>query len=393
MVCPPSVSSVARASGLSAPARPESHISERINKLRASMSQAKIPALLVTNYQDVSYLTGFEGDDSYLVVTEDGALLISDSRYAEQIAREVPWIKTRIRTKGMLFETARVLARLKVHKIGVQDEALTLAQLSGLKEQLATAWGGGGKKSRKIKFVLAHEMVVALRHIKDETEIRIIEESVGIAEQSLDTVRELIQPGMTENEIASLLVHEMRKRGASGPSFDTIVAAGPNGSLPHYRPGETKMPAKGSLLIDWGARYKGYCSDLTRVWFIGSIPPPLGEVYRVVLEAQQAAIAAIAPGQTGRAIDKIARDIITKAGYGAQFGHGLGHGFGRDIHEAIALSKLSKTILQAGMVVTVEPGIYLPGVGGVRIEDDVVVTPNGCRMLSQLPRDLDWARR
>ena len=153
------------------------------------------------------------------------------------------------------------------------------------------------------------------------------------------------------------------------------------------------MPAKGSLLIDWGARYKGYCSDLTRVWFIGSIPPPLGEVYRVVLEAQQAAIAAIAPGKTGRQIDKIARDIITKAGYGAQFGHGLGHGFGRDIHEAIALSKLSKTTLQPGMVVTVDPGVYLPGVGGVRIEDDVLVTSNGCRMLSQLPRDLDWARR
>ncbi|MEI8198152.1 MAG: Xaa-Pro peptidase family protein, partial [Phycisphaerae bacterium] len=373
-----------------ASAGPEPHIAERLAKLRASMAQAKIPALLVTNYQDVSYLTGFEGDDSYLVVTEDRALLISDSRYAEQIAREAPWIKTRIRTKGMLFETAQVLVRLKVHKIGVQDEALTLAQLSGLKEQLADV---AGKKAREIKFVPVHEMVVALRHVKDETEIRLIEESIGIAEQALEALRELVIPGMTENEIASLLVHEMRKRGASGPSFDTIVAAGANGSLPHYRPGETKLPAKGSLLIDWGARYKGYCSDLTRVWFIGSIPPPLGEVYRVVLEAQQAAIAAIAPGKTGRQIDKIARDIITKAGYGAQFGHGLGHGFGRDIHEAIALSKLSKTTLQPGMVVTVEPGVYLPGVGGVRIEDDVLVTSNGCRMLSQLPRDLDWARR
>jgi len=370
------------------------HIGARLANLRQKMAHAHIPALFVTNPQDVSYLTGFEGDDSFLIVTEDRAVLISDSRYEEQIAREAPWLKTRIRTKGILLETAKVLKSLKIRKLGVQEESLTLRQLADLKDNLK-----GGKT---YKLVPVHEIVMGLRHIKDEVEIQITEEAIRIAEQALLAIRSQLRPGLSENEIASLLVHEMRKRGATGPSFDTIVALGANGSLPHYRPGEVARGERGeggagakgeALLIDWGARYRGYCSDLTRVWFIGSIPPPLGEIYRVVLDAQIAAIAAIKPGRTGRQIDQIARGIIAKAGYGKQFGHGLGHGVGRDIHEPISLSRLSKTRLVPGMIVTVEPGIYLPGIGGVRIEDDVLVTPTGCRVLSSLPKDLEWARQ
>ena len=180
----------------------------------------------------------------------------------------------------------------------------------------------------------------------------------------------------------------MRRRGALNSSFDSIVGAGVNGSLPHYRPGNVKLTANSPLLVDWGARYKGYCSDLTRCLFFGHVAPQMREIYQIVLDAQLAAIAAIKPGAHGKKVDKAARDVIEKAGYGEKFGHGTGHGLGRDIHESISLSKLSTTVLEPGMVITVEPGIYLPGVGGVRIEDDVLVTRNGHRVLSSLPKDL-----
>ena len=170
------------------------------------------------------------------------------------------------------------------------------------------------------------------------------------------------------------------------------MAAGANGSLPHYRPGGVKLKSNMALLVDWGARAAGYVSDLTRMVFVGSIPPAIEEIYGIVLDAQVAAIAAIKPGKLMRDVDKVARDIITKAGYGEKFGHGLGHGIGRDIHETIALNKLSKLKLKPGMIVTVEPGIYLPGVGGVRIEDDVLVTETGYRVLSQLPKSMESAK-
>lgn len=369
---------------LVSPSAPQ-YIAARIERLRSLLAKQKLPGLLITSYQDVSYLTGFEGDDSYLVITPERAILISDSRYEEQISREAPWLSSHMRTKGILLETAKILHKLKLPKCGVQAETMTLSQLQGLKDHL----------SSPIKFIPVSDLIVNLRHIKDEHEILIIEKSIQIAEEAFVALRSYISENLgniSENEVASLLVHEMRKRGASGPSFDTIVGTGPNGSLPHYRPGSVLVQDDCGLLIDWGARYQGYCSDLTRVLFIGSIPPPMGKVYQIVLEAQKAAIAAIKPGKHGKDIDKIARDIITKAGYGACFGHGLGHGFGRDIHEPIALSKLSKTVLQPGMVITVEPGIYLPGVGGVRIEDDILVTPQGFRVLSKLPKDLSWAQ-
>lgn len=360
---------------------PDPFIAARLGALRAAMARQKLPALLVTNFADVSYLTGFEGDDSFLIVTPDHALLISDSRYAEQISREAAWVDTYIRKKGILEETARLLKRLKIRTLGVQAESMTLAQRDGL-----------AAADRKLKLKSVQDIVITLRNVKDERELALIERSIAMAEHGFESVKALLKVGMTEHEIASLLVHEMCRRGASGPSFDTIVAIGPNAALPHYRPGAVKLQKGATLLIDWGAKGYGYCSDLTRVLFVGSIPPALGEIYQIVLEAQMAAIAAIRPGKTGRQIDKIARDIIAKAGYGDKFGHGLGHGIGRDIHEPVWLGRFGKMKLQPGMVVTVEPGIYLPGVGGVRIEDDVLVTRDGCRVLTHLSKTLENAK-
>jgi Xaa-Pro aminopeptidase len=360
---------------------PADHIARRAQNLRAALAASKTTALLVTNFADVSWLTGFEGDDSFAIVTPDRALLISDSRYEEQIGREAAWTTVVMRKKSIWEETAKQLKRLKLDSLAVQAESLTLRGQSTLQEFVK-------KAKYKLRLKPLPETIIALRHIKDAHEIAITEEAIRIAEGAFEALKTQIRAGMTENDIAGRLGYEMRKRGALNSSFDSIVAAGPNGSLPHYRPADVKLEPNSPLLVDWGARYRGYCSDLTRVLFFGNVSPKMREIYKVVLDAQLAAIAAIKPGAHGKKVDKAARDVIEKAGFGKQFGHGTGHGIGRDIHEAISLSKLSTTTLAPGMIITVEPGIYLPGIGGVRIEDDVLVTDTGHRVLSSLPKDL-----
>jgi Xaa-Pro aminopeptidase len=354
----------------------------RLSRLRRQFADLQIDAYLVTNFVDVSYLTGFEGDDSFVLVTPDQQIMISDFRYSEQLEREATGLTTiHMRKKGIIEETAALIKKAGIKRLGVQAENLTMKQHQAFVTELPD-----------VTLVPTNDVLVSARHIKDNWEIGQIEQAIAIAEHAFEAVRWLIKPGTTESEIASLLVHEMRKRGASGPSFDTIVGANANGSLPHYRPRQVKIENNSAILIDWGARFGGYCSDLTRVVFLGTPPAKIREIYPIVLDAQQAAIEAIKPGVPGKEIDKIARDIITKAGYGENFGHGTGHGLGRDIHEPISFSKISTTELKPGMVLTVEPGIYLPGIGGVRIEEDVLVTERGSRVLTQLNNDLASAK-
>lgn len=357
------------------------YIAARWANLRAVLRQQKLPALLVTNFSDVSYLTGFEGDDSFVLITPGRVELISDFRYDEQIARECPWVGLTMRRRGIAEEIAKLVRRLKIRKLAVQAESMTIAQRDGL----------AGLLKGQVRLVPANHLVVDLRHIKDQREIGILENAIAVAQAGFEMLRGQLKIGMSENQIASLLVSAMRARGALNASFETIVAVGPNGSLPHYRPGDVALTSNTSLLVDWGARMHGYCSDLTRVLLLGKVHPKIREIYKIVLDAQRAAIAAIQPGKPARVIDKVARDIIKQAGYEKNFGHGLGHGIGRDIHEAISLSRMSKVTLRPGMVVTVEPGIYLPGLGGVRIEDDILVTDTGCRVLSSLPKSLEYA--
>ncbi len=201
-------------------------------------------------------------------------------------------------------------------------------------------------------------------------------------------MRKTIRVGQTELEMAARLEYEMKSRGASAPAFPTICAEGANGAQPHAQPGRRKVKRGSAILFDWGARLGGYCSDLTRMVFVGSVPPKFREIYGIVLEAQLAAIAEIRPGRRMCDIDAVARKVVEDAGYGPQYNHGLGHGLGLDVHEAPSLSWRSKEKLEPGMVVTAEPGIYLPGVGGVRIEDDVLLTRTGCRVLSRLGKTL-----
>jgi Xaa-Pro aminopeptidase len=213
---------------------------------------------------------------------------------------------------------------------------------------------------------------------------------VAVAEEAFEAIRGEIEVGQTENHLAGLLVFELRSRGASNSSFPVIVAAGANSSLPHYRPGEVLVQRDQPLLFDWGAIYKGYCSDLTRTLLVGRVSDKIKEIYQIVFDAQRAAISFLRPGVTTHQADRVARDIIEKAGYGKEFGHGLGHGIGREIHELPSMNRHGRDEeLRPGMVVTVEPGIYVPGQGGVRIEDDVLITHSGCEVLSSLDRSFE----
>ncbi len=362
---------------------PPAYIQARWAALRTAMKHRRTPAMLISCYPDVSYLTGFEGDDSWAIITPEQVWLVSDFRYQEQIAGQCPWVKPVIRRKGLAEEIFRILKKEGISSVGVQSENVSIRQMS---------WLSKFAKKPRVRLIPVDDMVIELRNIKDDHETGLIEQAIAIAEHAFGTLKARLRVGMTENDIAGLLTYEMRKRGASNSAFDPIVAAGANGSLPHYHPGPTKLSDHSALLVDWGAIFKGYRSDLTRMILVGNVDVKIKEIYRVVLDAQLAAIDAIKPGVSGAKVDQIARKIIARAGYGDHFGHGLGHGIGRDIHEQISLSKRGKTILKPGMIITVEPGIYLPGIGGVRIEDDVLVTAGGCRVLSSLPKDMESAR-
>jgi Xaa-Pro aminopeptidase len=270
-----------------------------------------------------------------------------------------------------------------VARLGIQGEVMTVGELRGLEHSLE---GTGA--------VIAETrgLVGQLRVRKDAAEIATIRKAIQIQQAALKAVLPTIKPGQTELEIAARLEAEMKMRGASSPAFETIVAAQANGSLPHYRPHAIKLRKNQPLLIDWGAVYRGYRGDMTRTFALGKWPAQIAEVYKIVLDAHAMAAAALRAGATTKAVDAIARDHIAKHGYGDRFGHGLGHGLGLHTHEDPRLSHMAaETTLEAGMVVTIEPGIYIPGLGGVRIEDDYVVTEKGSENLCSLPKDIKWA--
>jgi Xaa-Pro aminopeptidase len=288
-----------------------------------------------------------------------------------------------VRKDSLTASLVEAIKGRRVRRLGFQKNHVSV----GGRERLA-------KEISERRLRPAAGLISALRVTKGPEELRLMRKAVRIAQQGF---AELIAGGAkglvgrTERQIAAELDYRMRLAGADGPAFQTIVASGPNGSKCHYRPADRRARRGEALLVDWGANVAGYCSDLTRVLFLSRIPPELAEVYEVVRRAQAAAIAACRPGVACKTPDAAARKVIESAGHGKEFVHGLGHGVGREVHEAPGLARGSKTRLRAGMVVTVEPGIYLPGVGGVRIEDDVLITSSGSRRLSSVPRALDRA--
>lgn len=376
--------------------RPSVHLLARHRALRRVLREHGLDALLLTHPADLAWATDFTGEDSLGIVTPRTMVLVTDSRFEEQAQRECPWLRVVLREGKMADVLGRTLLKMGVGRIGFEAATTSFGLVMGLRAALAghgvarAARSRPATSRRPLRFVPMENVLVGLRKVKDDVELAVLRRAVKVAEDAFLTLRPRLKPGMTENEVAATLTWEMRRRGASDASFPVIVAAGANSSLPHYRPRQVKLPRRGVLLVDWGARLDGYCSDLTRTLFIGRPAGELKRVYGVVLEAQLAAIAAIRPGVNTCDVDKAARDHIAQAGYGPRFGHGLGHGIGRDIHEAPGLRKTPPgEPLRPGMVVTVEPGVYLPGVGGVRIEDDVLVTDTGCEVLSSLGKTLD----
>ncbi len=342
-------------------------------------AKAKASAFLVSRPADVGYLTGFTGEDSFVVLGAKWAYLITDGRYSEQASAECPELEIVVRKGTMSVEVATILKFRRIRSLSVQAEHLTLEG----QHHLSKATNLPCLKS--VTGVLDE-----LRIIKDSHEIQAIRRAVRVAETAFKQLLALGVRGWlgrSERDLAGQLEYLMRLAGGQGSSFETIVAAGANGSKPHYRPGGRKIRRNEAVLIDWGAVVDGYCSDLTRVVFTGKIPPKLVGVYELVRRAQKAGISAIRPGIACKSPDKAAREVIQAAGYGDKFVHSLGHGLGRQVHEGPGLSALNKRRLREGMVVTVEPGIYLPGIGGVRIEDDILVTRDGPRRLSTLRRD------
>ncbi len=354
----------------------------RLTSLRRAMRDADIDALLLTDASDVTWATGFDGDSSYALVTSKQCVLITDFRFEED-AEAVRGVATvRMRSGPIAKETADTASELGVERLGLPSSHVTLALRSAIGKSLGT------KKLTEVE-----DLVGPLRAVKDEGELKLIRKAVRTQEAALESALEQIAPGMTEFEACALLEWELKSRGSLEPSFGIIMAASANASKPHAVPGRKKIARKQPLLIDWGATVGGYRSDMTRVVSFGPMNKQMREIYEIVREAFEAGVEAIRPGVTGREVDAAARSVIKDAGYGDRFGHSLGHGIGLDVHEAPRLSAQSDDVLAEGMVVTVEPGIYLPGVGGVRLEDDVVVTAKGSRKLSRLPKSLDWAER
>ncbi len=370
---------------------------DRIAKVRAEMARRKIDGYLVQDRMDQYWLTGFTGEDGAVLLTPRSVALLTDSRFDEAADREAPYARKVLRKKRDAAETVRELRRGKVTRLAFNPDHMNVSEYAALRKAAAPSRRAGrkaapGRRARRdsaapIRLIAASDLIRPVRTVKDAGEVQVIRRAIRIAEEAFQEVRRSLRPGLTEREIAAQLAYEMQKRGAQGESFPAIVAAGANASLPHYEPGDRKLAENEVLLIDWGARVEWYASDLTRVVWLGSIPPQMRAVFDIVRTAHDRAIEVVRPGIRAKAVDRVAREVIKQAGYGKQFGHGLGHGIGCAVHELPRLSRISKDVLAPGMVLTIEPGIYIPGVGGVRIEDDVLVTETGHEVLSSLPAE------
>jgi len=366
-------------------AKAKAYLKARHKAVRDALKELNLDGILLTHAPDLSYLTNFTGEDSAGLITAKEFFLVTDFRYQEQAAQEAGWLPMILRDQNMAQAIVQTISQAKVKRIGYEANYLTVGQLRALETALSAQ-----KLDQTIELVPMENVMANLRKVKDDHEIDLIRKAVALAEEAYEAVRPQIKAGLTENYLAGLMIFELRSRGAADASFPVIVAAGANSSLPHYRPGEALVQRDQPLIFDWGASYRGYRSDLTRTLLVGHVSEKIRRVYRVVLDAQAAAIRFLRPGVTTLQADRVARDIIDRAGFGKNFGHGLGHGLGREIHELPAMRKNGgEEELRPGMVLTVEPAIYLPGEGGVRVEDDVLITHSGCEVLTTVDKSLE----
>jgi Xaa-Pro aminopeptidase len=353
-------------------------VSSRPDRLVALLAEAEIDVLLVTDLVNVRYLTGYSGSNGLALVGPGTRAFITDFRYVEQAAEQVDAGFERLRaSEDLLAHLADALPPGAL-RLGFDEAHLSVRAHARLRELLPD----------RIELVGVGGLVERLRAIKAPEEVELIRAASAIADEAFERLLADGLVGHTEREAALSLESTMRELGAQRPSFDSIVAAGAHGALPHALARDVVIEAGQLVVIDWGAQANGYCSDCTRTVATGELDDQAKEVYALVRAAQLAGLEAVRPGGGGREIDGVARGVIELGGFGERFGHGLGHGVGMEIHEAPRLSQRSEDRLEVGHVVTVEPGIYLPGVLGVRIEDLVVVTEHGCEILTSVSKEL-----
>lgn len=349
----------------------------RLEKFRNLMKNEKIECALIYSDANRNYLTGFTGDESYAVITQDKAIFITDSRYTEQAESQVVDFEVRKFQNKLTDYLKDLIKSFGAANLGFEENFMTFDMYEGLKSGL-----------ENVEFLKLNSMVEKLRQVKDDGEIECIKRAAAIADEAFSHIIGFIKPGMSENQVGLELEFFMRKKGASRLSFTSIVASGKRSSLPHGTATDKVIENGDFLTLDFGCVYRGYCSDMTRTVVIGSADERQKEIYNIVLEANERALEEVKPGITGEELDRIARNVISERGFGEYFGHGLGHGVGMQIHELPYVSKKGKDQVQAGMVITDEPGIYIPSYGGVRIEDLVLVTGQGYEVLSKSNKQL-----
>lgn len=353
-------------------------IEKRVAQAREKMREQGIDTLFINEEYNRKYLSGFSGSSGYLVITEAEQYLLTDFRYIEQATKQAPYyVVIDFYKKGLIETLKELFVKHEVQDLGFEDLSMTVQEHEQFTKQIPTVhWQAVGN------------LVQQIRMIKDDKEIETIAHASQIGDAAFSHILGVLRPGMTEIEVAIELEFFMKKKGASKLSFDTIVASGTRSSLPHAVPTNKVIEVGDFVTMDFGCIYEGYCSDMTRTVVMGKASEKQKEIYHLVLEAQLNALANIKPGIKGKEGDAYARNIIDAAGYRINFGHGLGHSLGMEVHENPRFSLLSEDLILPGMVMSVEPGIYIPEFGGVRIEDLIVMTKDGLRNFNTSPKEL-----
>lgn len=349
-------------------------MSTRLARLRRLLAKEKLDGFLVSGLTNLRWLCGYTGSNGMLLVTRNDACFYTDFRYQEQIQTEVKGCRRRVMQRDLYTAFPAEDCR-RVRRLGIESGNLSVARFQAVRRQL-----------KKTRLVPTHDLVLQLRRTKEPSEVEKIQAAQQVVDRTFKAILDLIKPGITERELAIEIEFRFRARG--DVAFPSIVASGPNSAKPHAGASNRRLRRGDAITFDIGCRLDGYCSDMTRTVFLGRPHPDLADIYASVLEAQQQALAVIKPGVPCKFVDLAARDHLSALGYGHYFGHSLGHGVGLDVHEQPMLARNSTQTLEPGDVMTVEPGVYVPGLGGVRIEDMVQVTKSGCRNLTASPRRL-----
>lgn len=348
---------------------------KRIKNIRNYLSEKKLDGIIISNEQNRFYFSGLRSSAGFLFITMNDLYLFTDFRYTELASSEAPgWNIQKITSRlGWLPE---IIKKLRVSNVGFESEFITVNTFNLIKDTINSS-------DVEVTLIPTTDIVLTLRAVKDEEEIKLLRKAIEIGDKAFEYTEKNIEIGMTEKEVAWIFEKSVREQNAESISFDTIVASGKNAARPHHATGDSKIEANSTIIIDCGAKYNGYCSDLTRTIVIGDADEKIKNIYDIVHMAQLTAIDLVKVGMTGEECDSIARKIISEAGYGDFFGHSLGHGIGLDVHENPNVGPRSKFIIQNNMPFTVEPGIYLQGWGGVRIEDIVIIIDNKTQVISK----------